>query len=69
MSEDTSQPIDEIQSFWADARVRAKANRVPGYMGVTSRETLAPPVWSFGSGPDDADELLALVLAGTKTAT
>ncbi|WP_114906580.1 ASCH domain-containing protein [Ornithinimicrobium murale] len=60
---------DPIQSFWEDARVRAKANRVPGYLGVTARESLAPPAWSFGAGPDDADELLDLVLSGTKTAT
>lgn len=60
---------DEIQSFWDDARLRAKVNRVPGYLGVNARETLAPPVWSFGASPAEADELLALVLAGTKTAT
>lgn len=60
---------DEIQSFWDDARLRAKVNRVPGYLGVNARETLAPPVWSFGATSQEADELLALVLAGTKTAT
>lgn len=60
---------DEIQSFWDDARLRAKVNRVPGYLGVTTREALAPPAWSFGATPEDADELLQLVLAGTKTAT
>lgn len=60
---------DQIQSFWDDARLRAKVNRVPGYLGVTAREALAPPAWSFGAGPEDADALLALVLAGTKTAT
>lgn len=60
---------DPIQSFWEDARVRAKVNRVPGYLGVNARESLAPPAWSFGAGPDDADELLSLVLEGTKSAT
>lgn len=60
---------DPIQSFWQDARIRAKVNRVPGYLGVNARESLAPPAWSFGAGPGDADALLALVLAGTKTAT
>lgn len=60
---------DEIQSFWDDARLRAKVNRVPGYLGVNAREALAPPAWSFGAGPEDADALLDLVLAGTKTAT
>lgn len=60
---------DQIQTFWDDARLRAKVNRAPGYLGVNSEETLAPPAWSFGAGPQEADELLALVLAGTKTAT
>jgi uncharacterized protein YhfF len=60
---------DEIQTFWADARLRAKVNRVSGYLGVNARESLAPPTWSFGAGPGDADQLLQLVLAGTKTAT
>ena len=60
---------DPIQSFWEDARVRARVNRVPGYLGVNARESLAPPAWSFGAGPEEADELLALVLDGTKTAT
>ncbi|NLG21214.1 MAG: ASCH domain-containing protein [Actinomycetales bacterium] len=69
MTDEQSSAHDQIQSFWDDARLRAKVNRVPGYLGVNARESLAPPVWSFGAGPDDADELLALVLAGTKTAT
>ena len=69
MTDEQSSAHDQIQSFWDDARLRAKVNRVPGYLGVNARESLARPVWSFGAGPDDADELLALVLAGTKTAT
>lgn len=60
---------DAIQSFWDDARVHARVNRLPGYLGVNARETLAPPAWSFGAGTEDADELLELVLTGTKTAT
>lgn len=68
-SRDQTESHDPVQSFWNDARLRAKVNRVPGYLGVNARESLAPPVWSFGAGPEDADELLALVLAGTKTAT
>lgn len=60
---------DEIQTFWADARLRAKVNRVSGYLGVSAREALAPPAWSFGADAADADQLLQLVLAGTKTAT
>jgi uncharacterized protein YhfF len=30
---------------------------------------LQPPAWSFGGTPEQADALLELVLAGTKTAT
>ena len=58
-----------IEAFWADAKVRAKVNRVPGYLGVNAGDSLRPPAWSFGATPEEADELLALVLAGTKTAT
>lgn len=58
-----------IEAFWADAKVRAKVNKAPGYLGVTSAESLCPPAWSFGATPEEADELLGLVLAGTKTAT
>src|SRR5690349_54254 len=42
---------------------------MPGYFGPTPREVLCPPAWAFGGTPELADELLALVLAGTKTAT
>ncbi len=30
---------------------------------------LPPPAWAFGATPEQADELLALVLSGTKSAT
>lgn len=43
------------------------------WLAVRSRHPLlpekAPPAWAFGATPDHADELLALVLSGTKTAT
>ena len=32
-------------------------------------ESLPPPTWAFGATPEQADQLLALVLSGTKTAT
>ncbi|MGI8948469.1 MAG: ASCH domain-containing protein [Ornithinimicrobium sp.] len=60
---------DELEAFWVDARIRAKINRVSGYLGVSAKEVLRPPAWSFGGDPTQADELLSLVLAGTKTAT
>ncbi|MBE1875292.1 ASCH domain-containing protein [Myceligenerans sp. TRM 65318] len=37
--------------------------------GVLASETVPPPAWSFGDQPEIADELLDLVLDGTKTAT
>jgi uncharacterized protein YhfF len=60
---------DQLDQFWASARHQTRANPVPGYLGTYSAEALAPPAWSFGATPELADELLALVLAGTKTAT
>ena len=38
-------------------------------MGVNQLAVLRPPAWAFGATPEQADELLELVLAGTKTAT
>lgn len=60
---------DELESFWADARIRAKINRVSGYLGVSAKEVLRPPAWSFDGDPGEADALLSLVLNGAKTAT
>ncbi len=60
---------DELESFWADARIRAKINRVSGYLGVSGKEVLRPPAWSFDGDPGEADALLSLVLTGAKTAT
>ncbi|MBD8869404.1 ASCH domain-containing protein [Nocardioides sp. MJB4] len=42
---------------------------MPTYFGPTTLEVVPPPAWSFGATPEVADELLTLVLAGTKTAT
>lgn len=58
-----------IENFWADAKVRANLNRLRAYLGPNSSEALCPPAWSFGSSPDVADELVTLVLDGTKSAT
>ncbi|MGB7449507.1 MAG: ASCH domain-containing protein [Ornithinimicrobium sp.] len=59
----------EIEAFWHDARIRGRLNPAGAYLGRNVAETLQPPAWSFGSSPQEADELLGLVLAGTKTAT
>ena len=60
---------EEIDAFWTAARHQTRTNPVPGYLGTYAAEALAPPAWAFGATPEHADELLALVLAGTKTAT
>ncbi|MGC5584599.1 ASCH domain-containing protein [Ornithinimicrobium sp. W1665] len=59
----------EIKAFWADARVRGGLNPAESYIGVTAADLLPPPAWSFGSTPEEADRLLALVLEGRKTAS
>ncbi len=58
----------EIESFWALARRHARMESLPGYLPSNMGELLAPPAWSFGGTPELADELLELVLAGSKTA-
>lgn len=59
----------EIERYWTIARSQARITSMPGYFGPTTLEMLAPSAWSFGATPEQADELLALVLDGTKTAT
>lgn len=58
-----------VDAFWENARVRANLNRLSIYTGPQPLDAVQPPTWSFGATPEHADELLALVLAGTKTAT
>lgn len=60
---------DEIDAFWTDAKILAGLNPTGYYTGTTPVEALQPPAWSFGASPQQADELLQLVLAGVKTAT
>ncbi len=58
-----------IDSFWQVARMRAKLNPTGYYTGERPLGAFPPPAWAFGATPEQADELLALVLSGTKTAT
>lgn len=60
---------DELDAFWAVAREHADLAGVPVYTGRNPVRTLRPPAWAFGATPEQADDLLALVLDGTKTAT
>ena len=58
----------ELESFWALARRHVRMESLPGYLPSNMGELVVPPAWSFGDSPELADDLLALVLAGTKTA-
>lgn len=60
---------EQIDTFWSVARHQTRTNPVPGYLGAYSGEALAPQAWAFGATAEQADELVALVLDGTKTAT
>lgn len=60
---------DELDAFWDIAREHAGLAGVPVYTGENPVRTLRPPAWAFGATPEQADELLRLVLDGTKTAT
>jgi uncharacterized protein YhfF len=58
-----------IDEFWQVARPRARLSTLGGVLGETPAAAVPPPAWAFGDTPELADELLGLVLAGTKTAT
>lgn len=60
---------DEIDAFWADARVHVGLTELEPYIGAHPLSVVQPPAWSFGATPEQADRLLDLVLAGAKTAT
>ncbi len=61
--------MDDIEAFWERAQQHAELATVSSYMGESVIASLRPPAWAFGATPQQADELLDLVLAGTKTAT
>ncbi len=55
----------DIEAFWLQARLSLGPDALPE--GVT--DTVAPPTQSFGATPEQADELLDLILTGVKTGT
>ncbi|WP_372729117.1 ASCH domain-containing protein [Nocardioides sp.] len=59
----------EIENYWIRARSQSRLTQLPGYLPQNMVEMVLPPAWSFGGTPEQADELLALVLDGRKTAT
>lgn len=69
MADDDDARAAEVVSFWETARARAKIGRLPVVTGPGVAAAMTPPAWAFGDNPRLADELLALVLAGEKTAT
>jgi uncharacterized protein YhfF len=58
-----------VESFWKVARMRARLNPTGYYTGERPLGSIRPPAWAFGATPEQADELLALVLSGVMTAT
>ncbi|MEE6296282.1 ASCH domain-containing protein [Georgenia wangjunii] len=58
-----------IEAYWAVARKRTGINRLDVVVGQAPLSNVVPPAWAFGGTPEEADDLLALVLAGQKTAT
>lgn len=60
---------DPIVEYWEAVRAKAKIGRVATVIGPGALAAVAPPTVSFGDSPELADELLALVLSGRKTAT
>ena len=59
----------EVEAFWREAARSARLDGIPGYLPRSPLGAVPPPAWSFGGTRAQADELLGLVLAGTKTAT
>ncbi len=59
----------ELDAFWEVAREHARLAGIPVYTGESPMRALRPPAWAFGATPEQSDELLGLVLSGTKTAT
>ena len=66
----TPEPVDaDLEAFWVDARVHANLTELGPALGEHPLAAVRPPAWSFGATPAHADDLLDLVLRGTKTAT
>lgn len=74
-SENDEQSLDDdaqaeaLTAFWETARSHASIGRLSVVTGMSVAATVPPPAWSFGDNPALADQLLGLVLEGTKTAT
>jgi uncharacterized protein YhfF len=58
-----------IAAFWAAARGHVGFGKLDQVLGGSPEDVVPPPSWSFGDNPALADQLLALVLDGRKSAT
>lgn len=58
-----------VDAYWLAARKRVGPTRLADAAGDQAAGSATPPAWWFGADAEDADELLELVLAGTKTGT
>ena len=59
---------ERIAEFWEVARASVDLGDLGAVAGGPPKDVAPPPAWSFGDSPGLADELLALVLEGRKTA-
>jgi len=60
---------DPLHQFWAMAQAHVGIGTLRGVIPTPWNDAILPPAFSFGDSPELADELLALVLDGKKTAT
>jgi len=60
---------DPLHEFWMMAQTHVGIGTLRGIVPTPWGDAILPPVWNFGDSPELADELLALVLDGKKTAT
>ncbi|MDR0483336.1 MAG: ASCH domain-containing protein [Cellulomonadaceae bacterium] len=58
-----------ITAFWEESRSSSRIADAQSVVGLGWAASIPPEAWAFGDNPDLADDLLSLVLAGTKTAT
>lgn len=58
-----------VELFWEEARKAIGLNDLDVYLGESPVAAVPPPAWQFGDSARLADDLVDLVVAGTKTAT
>ncbi|MEZ0447280.1 ASCH domain-containing protein [Cellulomonas sp. ICMP 17802] len=59
---------ERVAAFWQAARGHVGFGKLDSVLGGTAEDVVPPPSWSYGDDAE-ADELLARVLDGRKTAT